>query len=85
MNMNNLDKNVKNWYLKSFPTDELGTEINENITFTELGFVLMTRNNFYEAVGVGVDSVIRERIFEKLSEELSVDYDLIYHMWLAAA
>ena len=44
----------------------------------------MTRNNFYEAVGNGIDSIIRERIFEKLSQELNVDYGVIYNMWLNA-
>lgn len=84
MNKYNLDKGVRNWYLENYPTDDMGIEINESITFTELGLVLMTRNNFYEAVGNGIDSIIRERIFEKLSQELSVEYSLIYNMWLSA-
>lgn len=84
MNKNNLDKGVRNWYLENYPTDDMGVEINESITFTELGLVLMAKRNFYEAVGNGIDSIIRERIFEKLSQELSVDYGVIYNMWLSA-
>lgn len=84
MNKYNLDKGVRNWYLENYPTDDMGVEINESITFTELGLVLMAKRNFYEAVGNGIDSIIRERIFEKLSQELSVDYCVIYNMWLSA-
>ena len=85
MRRNNLDKNVRKWYSENYPTDDLVNEIDEFVTFTELGLILMARQNFYEAVGNGIDSVIRERIFSKLSEELSVEYDLIYSMWLSAA
>ena len=83
MNKNNLDKGIKEWYLEKYNTDDMGAEINENITFTELYVILITKNNFYEAVGSG-DSVIRERIFEKLSQELDVEYGVIYNMWLSA-
>lgn len=85
MNKYNLDKGVRNWYLENYSTDDMGIEINESITFTELSLVLMTKRNFYEAVGNGIDSIIRERIFEKLSQELDVNYGLIYDMWLSAA
>lgn len=84
MNKYNLDKGVRNWYLENYPTDDMGVEINESITFTELGLVLMAKRNFYKAVGNGIDSIIRERIFEKLSQELGVDYGVIYNMWLSA-
>lgn len=84
MNKYNLDKGVRKWYLENYPNDDMGIEINESITFTELCFVLMTKRNFYEAIGNGVDSIIRERIFEKLSQELNVDYGVIYNMWLSA-
>lgn len=84
MNKYSLDKGVRNWYLENYPTDDMGIEINESITFIELYSVLMAKRNFYEAVGNGIDSIIRERIFEKLSQELSVDYGVIYNMWLSA-
>lgn len=84
MNKYSLDKGVRNWYLENYPTDDMGIEINESITFIELCSVLMAKRNFYEAVGNGIDSIIRERIFEKLSQELSVDYGVIYNMWLSA-
>ena len=35
----------------------------------------------YNILGVG-DSVIRERVFEELSEILEIDYDVIYQKWL---
>ena len=42
---------------------------------------LLANKDVYDAFGAG-DSVIRERIFEKLSEILNVDYDDIYELWL---
>jgi hypothetical protein len=28
------------------------------------------------------DSVIRERLFERLAEELEVSYDYVYNLWI---
>jgi hypothetical protein len=30
------------------------------------------------------DSIIRERLFEKLAEELEVGYEYVYNLWLNA-
>jgi hypothetical protein len=37
--------------------------------------------DIYDVIGVG-DSVIRERLFEHLSEIKDVNYDYIYKKWL---
>ena len=72
---------VKKWYLKTYPTDDLGEEINPDIDFWLLWKYMSQGYNFYNVLGVG-DSVIRERVFEKLSEILGIDYDVIYQKWL---
>lgn len=72
---------IKDWYCKEYPTDELGVELNENITFNDLFVVLDTYKDVYEALGVG-DSIIRERVFDKLAKIMSVDYDYIFEQWL---
>ena len=64
---------VKNWYIKNYPTDDLGKEINDNINFWSLYTLLFQRYNVYSILEVS-DSVVRERVFEKLSEILGVDY-----------
>ncbi len=73
---------IKEFYLNTYPTDELGAEINPTATFGNLWAAL--RGGFlYEYIGV-FDSVIRERIFERFSEITGHDYDYIYEEWLNA-
>jgi hypothetical protein len=72
---------VKKWYLKTYPTDDLGKEIREDITFWSLWALMSQGYDVYNILGVG-DSMIRERVFEELSKILGVDYDVIYQKWL---
>ena len=72
---------IKEFYLENYPTDELGTELNETSTFSGLLNTLFTGGDVYDYFGVG-DSLIRERLFTKLSEELQTSYDYIYNLWL---
>lgn len=73
------DSPIKDWYIKAFPTDDMG----EGICGTFKGFLqtLIQGEDIYDYIDVG-DSVIRERIFSKLAEMLDVDYDDIYYLWL---
>ena len=83
--MNITDKTkIKEWYIKEYPDDELGIEINDEITFYDLLGVLDAHKDVYEALSVG-DSIIRERVFSKLADILKVDYDYIYYKWLKEA
>lgn len=72
---------IKEWYVKEYPTDELGVEINSEITFYDLFVVLDTYKSVYEALNVW-DSIVRERVFGKLAEVMKVDYDYVYEQWL---
>lgn len=72
---------IKDWYTKNYPTDDLGEELNDNITFKGLWGMMSQGYDVYEVLGVG-DSIVRERVFEKLSEILGVDYDVVYNKWL---
>ena len=71
---------IKEFYLEAFPTDELGVEINSQATFGGL-WAAIRGGIVYEYIGV-FDSVVRERVFEKLSELSGHDYDYIYEEWL---
>jgi hypothetical protein len=70
----------------AFKNDELGAEINPKLTFagTMTAISVGDPNFFYEVLGGADDSIVRERIFEKLAELKKVDYDVIYDIWLSA-
>lgn len=82
---------IKHWYRKNYPNDKQGKFIDSKITFENV-FELLINNAFsafdgdkttciYEYIGV-TDSLIRERIFQKLAEIKRKDYDFIYKLWL---
>ena len=71
--------NIKNYYLTAFPSDELGEEINANATFNGL---LENITKPYSYIGVD-DSIVRERVFDKLATLKGVPYSDIYNAWLA--
>ncbi len=78
-----MDMNIREFYLEMYPSDDLGVEINENATFDGLFRVLDTYGDVYEYIGVG-DSLIRERLFERLSEIMGVSYNEVYDQWMMA-
>ena len=75
---------IREYYLETYPTDELGIEINSEATFEGLFRELDNYGDVYEYIGVG-DSIIRERCFEKLADIMNVSYDEVYSQWLLAA
>ena len=73
---------IREWYLETYPTDELGNEINPKANWVEL-WSAIRGGYIYEYIGVG-DSLIRERVFERFAEITGHDYDYIYEEWLAS-
>lgn len=74
------ETNVKSWYIKEFPTDNLGKELTRN-SFEEIYDGMNKGIDFYNLIGVG-DSVVRERVFDQLSKIYNCSYDDIYNLWL---
>jgi hypothetical protein len=72
---------IKNYYTQTFFTDELGNEINSKATFEGLFYELDNYQDVYEYIGV-YDSIVRERIFQKLADIMGVNYEYIYLQWL---
>jgi hypothetical protein len=72
---------IREYYLTKYPTDELGVELNETPTFAGLLNQLIVGGDVYRYIGVG-DSIVRERLFERLAEELNVKYDYVYDLWI---
>jgi hypothetical protein len=75
---------IREFYVKNYPSDDMGADINPQATFDGLWNVLKTYGDVYAYLYV-YDSIIRERLFEKLSIDKDVDYDVIYNQWLKAA
>jgi hypothetical protein len=76
-----IDMNIREFYVKNYPTDDLGIGINPKATFAGLLNQLIVGGDVYEYIYV-YDSIIRERLFERLAEELEVSYEYVYKLWL---
>jgi hypothetical protein len=72
---------IREFYVKNYPTDDLGAGINPTATFPGLLNQLIVSGDVYEYLYVYY-SIVRERLFEKLSEELEVSYEYVYNLWL---
>jgi len=72
---------IREFYVKNYPTDDLGAGINPTATFPGLLNQLIVSGDVYAYLYV-YDSIVRERLFEKLAEELEVDYNYVYNLWL---
>lgn len=73
-------ESVRDWYCASYPEDDLGSSINEKVTFEDTFDCLDNHQNIYECLGVS-DSIIRERVFNKLADIMDVDYNYLYEQW----
>ena len=76
---------IKEWYLKEYSSDSLGNQLLDGTTFYDLFYALDRKKDIYITLfGSGElgDSLIRERVFEKLAEIMGVDYNYIYEQWL---
>jgi len=72
---------IRDWYIKTYPKDKLGFNINNNITFHSAFKCLEKGKDFSNFLGVG-DSVVRERVFKKLAIVMNCTYDYIYNQWI---
>ena len=74
---------IKEWYIKEYPNDELGQNLDDSVNFYDLIKTLENCEDVYKLMSEEADSIIRERLFGKLSEILECDYDEIYYQWLS--
>ena len=76
-----MKESIKEWYCKTYPTDELGKRINGYITFSNLLLRMLQGEDIYFLIGVS-DSIVRERIFTEIAARLGWNYNVIYNLWL---
>jgi hypothetical protein len=72
---------IREFYVAKYPTDDMGDGINPTATFAGLLNQLIVGGDVYAYLYV-YDSIIRERLFEGLAEELNVKYDYVYDLWI---
>ena len=51
-----MDSSIKNWYVEKYPTDDLGQEIPENLTFYDVYEALEFRQSVYALLGGADDN-----------------------------
>lgn len=74
---------VRDWYIETFPTDTLGNELDVDITFDDVQRAIDEGRDIYEVLKVA-DSIVRERIFTRLSQLTGVSYDDIFTKWISS-
>ena len=77
-------KQLKEFYLETYPTDELGQEISSDATFKGLLDTLENYEDAYYYIGVG-DSLVRERLFDELASRIGITYQQVYDQWILSA
>jgi len=77
-------KQLKEFYLETYPTDELGQEISSDATFKGLLDTLENYEDAYYYIGVG-DSLVRERLFDELASRMGMTYQQVYDQWILSA
>lgn len=72
---------IKEFYIDKYPTDDMGNDINNDATFVGLVTQLFGDGDVYDYIGV-YDSLVRERLFTELANQLKTSYDYVYNLWL---
>lgn len=80
-NVDSIKQQLKDWYTKTYPTDDLGIDITDRKTFEDLYKAIENGVDVYSVIGVG-DSLVRERLFEQLAKIKGKKYSEIYDLWL---
>ena len=85
--MTNNEMTVKNFYKINYPHDYIGsagTYIRKNLLFETVLKRMKKGEDFYKIVFKDnyADSIARERIFEGMAQNLKIDYEEIYFIWL---
>lgn len=80
-----LDVSIKEWYLKNYPEDEEGNDLNDNISFRDINNLLDKNvdSAFYSSIGIVPNMIIRKRLFTELANILEVNYDDLNYKWLS--
>lgn len=75
---------LKEFYIEEYPDDQdIVQEMNPDLTFLDLYHILIKGKGKYLYGIINVhDSVVRERLFERLASLLNENYSYVYDLWL---
>ena len=77
-----MGRDIREWYIGEYPTDDMGEDIYPGRTFAGLWQALKDGEDVYDWTGAA-DSLVRERLFTELADSmLDMDYDTVYALWL---
>ena len=81
-----MDDSIADWYRDAYPTDsEMADDMDRvGSTFADVWKALNRGEDVYEVIGAD-DSIVRERVFQKLSELTKKSYRTIYKKWMMAS
>ena len=77
-----LNTSVRDWYVASFPTDDLGPVIPSGLTFWDVVGALNIGADIYCFLGDAADSVVRERVFGRVADIVGCGYDTVHDTWM---
>ncbi len=77
--------NVKEWYSKTYPDDDIVSHLRDELTFWDLFDALDNYREIYAVIFKDgwEDSIVRKRCFEQLAKIMEVPYDEIFRQWLS--
>ena len=79
---------IRVWYTGAFPSDDVWKYIDMTITFDMLLYAMQHWVDAYRTIWwdyhMFIDTVVRERIFQRMSELYDIPYDEIYNLWLSS-
>lgn len=73
---------VRVWYKRAYPSDELGDRI-MLVSFKDVYELLRRGRDVYPYLAG--DSLVRERVFQKLADIYCEPYEAIYNLWVEGA
>lgn len=83
LNIEGLNVNVRSWYRKKYPNDDIWRDIPQRLKFKQVLSYLGLGNGLFDKADCDAgDSVVRERMFEYMRQVCNVSYDDIYNLWI---
>lgn len=76
-----MDGSLRSWYQEAYPDSDDYMQV-AGISFQKLLDAMNEGYDAYAVMGQGVDSLIREHIFEELAKRSGLPYSDIYNLWL---